>query len=112
MTARQTPKTATRATGPVKRKSRDKPATPVHPRSVSIEAQQPEGDPDQAFAEGLDDQLDADLRYRMVSETAYRLYAERGYADGYDMDDWLQAEAAVDHMVLNPETRRNKPTPE
>ena len=111
MTARQTPKTSTRAADLSKKKPRDKPVAPAHPRSVAIEAPPSEPDPDQAFAEGLNDQLDADLRYRMVSETAYRLYTERGYTDGYDMDDWLQAEAAVEHMVLNPETRRNKPTP-
>lgn len=58
--------------------------------------------PDQPFAEGAQDALDSDLRQRMISETAYRLYAERGYADGYDVDDWVQAEAEVDHLLLNP----------
>jgi len=41
----------------------------------------------------------------MISETAYRLYAERGYTDGYDVDDWVQAEAEVDHLLLNPASR-------
>lgn len=59
--------------------------------------------PDQPFAEGAQDAIDADLRQRMISETAYRLYAERGYADGYDVDDWVQAEAEVDHLLLNPQ---------
>jgi hypothetical protein len=33
--------------------------------------------------------------------TAYHRYAERGYADGHDLDDWLQAEAAVDDASVN-----------
>jgi hypothetical protein len=60
--------------------------------------------PDQPFAEGGQDGLDADLRHRMISEAAFHRYAERGYADGYDMDDWLQAEAEVDHLLLNRES--------
>jgi predicted acyl esterase len=40
--------------------------------------------------------IDPDLRYRMISEAAYALYAARGYQDGYDTDDWLAAEARVD----------------
>jgi len=55
------------------------------------------------FAEGAHDELDPDLRHRMISEAAYSLYAQRGYADGYDFDDWLQAEAEVDHMLLKRE---------
>jgi hypothetical protein len=47
--------------------------------------------------------FDPELRYRMVSEAAYHLYAERGYADGYDLDDWLQAEARVDDLIMNPD---------
>jgi hypothetical protein len=38
----------------------------------------------------------------MISEIAYHRYTDRGYADGYDVDDWLQAEAEVDHLLLNP----------
>ena len=47
--------------------------------------------------------FDPDLRHRMISEAAYYLYTQRGYADGYDFDDWLQAEAQVDDLILNPE---------
>ena len=59
--------------------------------------------PDQPFAEGAQDALDPDLRHRLISETAYGHYVERGYADGYDVDDWLQAETEVDHLLLNPQ---------
>ena len=52
------------------------------------------------FGEGAHDEIDPDLRHRMISEAAYHLYAERGYADGYEVDDWQQAEAAVDHLLL------------
>jgi len=56
---------------------------------------------DMPFEEGLRDQLDPNLRQRMISEAAYSLYAQRGYVDGYDVDDWLQAEEHVDHVLLN-----------
>ena len=58
---------------------------------------------DQPFAEGAHDEIDPDLRQRMISEAAYHLYEARGYTDGYDLDDWLQAEAAVDHLLLGRE---------
>jgi len=73
------------------------------PRSVPIIEQESESEelPDQPFAEGSQDTIDPDLRHRMISEAGYRRYTERGYAEGYDLDDWLQAEAEVDHLLLN-----------
>lgn len=64
-----------------------------------------EREPDQPFAEGAHDAIDSDLRQRMISEAAFRLYAARGYVEGYDIEDWLQAEAEVDHLLLNPQSR-------
>jgi hypothetical protein len=98
-------------------KTRTKPSPPkggrsahpaAHPREVPILAPEAddERDPDQPFEEGVRDSIDPDLRHRMVSETAFRLYEERGCADGYELDDWLQAEADVDHLVLNPKVPR------
>jgi len=73
----------------------------THPHSVPImDVEAPEVTSEQPFAEGAQDAIDADLRHRMISEAAYRRYAERGYADGYDLDDWLQSEAEVDHLLL------------
>ena len=87
------------------RTSRTTSAHPVlkHPRSVPIidEEKESEQVPDQPFAEGAQDTIDADLRHRMISEAAYHRFSERGYADGYDVDDWLQAEAEIDHLLLN-----------
>jgi len=60
-------------------------------------------EPDQPFEEGVRDSLDPDLRHRLISEAAFDLYAKRGYADGYDVDDWLDAEGQVDHLLLNPQ---------
>ena len=80
------------------------PAPVAHPHTVANLAAETDLDrmPDQPFAEGVQDGLDADLRQRMISERAYRLYCERGGGEGYDLDDWLQAEAEVDHLLLNP----------
>ena len=58
--------------------------------------------PDAPFEEGAHDGLSADLRHRMISEAAYHLYTQRGYRDGYDLDDWLEAEAQVDHLLIEP----------
>lgn len=35
-----------------------------------------------------------DNRHR-IAETAYELYEQRGRSDGYDLDDWLKAEALL-----------------
>ncbi|TMG83036.1 MAG: DUF2934 domain-containing protein [Betaproteobacteria bacterium] len=45
--------------------------------------------------------IDAETRHRMIREAAYRLYARRGYLEGFELDDWLQAEAEVDGQLGN-----------
>lgn len=73
---------------------------PQHPHGVSVLT--PEEMPAQPFSEGVEDELDPELRHRLISDVAYQRYVERGYADGYDLDDWLQAESDVDHMMVGP----------
>lgn len=82
---------------------------PPHPRSVPgiIPESEALQEPEQPFGEGARDEIDPDLRHRMISETAFHLLAERGYAEGSEVEDWQQAEAAVDHLLLKP-----KSTPE
>ena len=73
-----------------------------HPHGVAILSDDEGGEtPDQPFVEGAQDTLDPDLRHRMVSEAAYHRYAERGFEDGYELDDWLQAESDVEQILLN-----------
>jgi hypothetical protein len=43
--------------------------------------------------------VDAQTRHRMISEAAYRLYAQRGGVEGFALEDWLQAEAEVDRQL-------------
>jgi hypothetical protein len=69
------------------------------PRAVPVEAREEAGT-DTPFAEGKDDGLGENLRHRLISERAYARYFERGDSEGYHLDDWLEAEAEVDHMVL------------
>lgn len=78
--------------------------TGVHPHGVATIAPAPDLEelPDQPFAEGVGDQLDPDLRHRLISEAAFHRQTERGYDEGYDREDWLEAEAAVDHLVVGP----------
>jgi len=77
--------------------------TGAHPSSVPIfESAAETGDAlDQPFEEGSQDQIDPDLRHRLISEAAFELYKQRGYESGYELDDWLQAEAQVDHTLLH-----------
>ncbi|HJU21843.1 MAG TPA: DUF2934 domain-containing protein [Casimicrobiaceae bacterium] len=83
-------------------KDKRRTATPQRDEVDLPTTQSPTGSVDQPFVDGsAEDAIDGELRHRLISEAAYRLYAERGYADGYDVDDWLQAEAAVDHLLLN-----------
>jgi hypothetical protein len=34
-----------------------------------------------------------------INRRAYELYALRGYVDGHELDDWLQAEAEVTEAI-------------
>ena len=85
-------------------------AQPPHPRSVPSLAEEAAeaAMPEQPFQEGAHDIVDPDLRHRMISEVAFGLYAQRGFTDGYDVDDWLAAEQQVDHLRL----RRSASSPE
>ena len=72
-----------------------------HPRSVAIAMEaETEQFPEQPFAEGAKDELDPELRYRAISEAAFHRLAQRGYDEGYERDDWLEAEAELDHIVI------------
>jgi hypothetical protein len=77
-----------------------------HPRSVPVPDAEAEIDiaPDHPFEEGAHDAIGPDLRHRMISEAAYYRYAQRGYTEGFDVDDWTAAEAEIDHLLLNPES--------
>jgi uncharacterized protein HemX len=46
--------------------------------------------------------LSADVEER-VRERAYALYEQRGSVDGYDLEDWLRAEADVLVEAARPE---------
>ena len=41
-----------------------------------------------------------DLRVR-IAQRAYELHAERGYREGYALDDWLQAEREILGLECN-----------
>ena len=43
--------------------------------------------------------FEPEVRYRMISEAAFHRYEDRGCEEGYDVDDWLAAEADVDHQL-------------
>ena len=85
------------------RKPATRPAQATHPRPRDLpNAQETPATADQPFVEGAGDTLDPDLRHRLISETAYHHLEERGFADGSEVEDWAQAEAEVDHTLINP----------
>lgn len=47
--------------------------------------------------------LNEDLFHDLIAQRAYELYANRGYLDGFHMQDWLEAEQEFlnqfDHQV-------------
>ena len=90
----------------IRRSGRAKPprGAAARPRDTATLALGPEIDdaPDQPFAAGVDDMLDADLRHRLVSEAAFHHQAERGYNSDYEDDDWRDAESEVAHVNLHP----------
>jgi len=49
---------------------------------------------------GISD-LEPEVRYRMVSEGAYHRYVDRGCEEGYELEDWLAAEADVDGQLAD-----------
>jgi hypothetical protein len=51
-------------------------------------------DPSLAFSEACG--VDAETRDRMIAEAAYYRAEERGFVSGYELEDWLEAEAEVD----------------
>jgi hypothetical protein len=40
-----------------------------------------------------------------IAERAYDIYVERGRADGFDLEDWLQAERELNGMTTIPRKR-------
>lgn len=38
-------------------------------------------------------------RQRMIAEAAYYRAQARGFAPGCEVEDWLQAEAEIDHLL-------------
>ena len=45
--------------------------------------------------------ISAGDRARMIAERAYYLAAERGFAAGAELDDWLTAEREIDQRIAN-----------
>ena len=46
---------------------------------------------------------DTDLLRRHIARCAYQLYEARGCVDGFDLQDWLQAELEVLEQLTEPE---------
>ncbi|MEI7868621.1 MAG: DUF2934 domain-containing protein [Candidatus Methylumidiphilus sp.] len=68
--------------------------------SASQEDDVTQGSPSPAFSEpSTVDPVEAEIRNRMVAEAAYYRAEARGFADGYELEDWLDAEAEIDLTI-------------
>ena len=67
--------------------------TRLEPRSVPA----PVVKPTAAILAGTS--VDPELRRRMIAEAAYYRAEARNFADGYELEDWIEAEAEVDHLL-------------
>ena len=46
--------------------------------------------------------ISSEDRSRMIAEAAYYLAEQRGFAGGDPMQDWLDAEEMIDHVLIDP----------
>ena len=74
---------------------------PADPYTLPTNTGQSEADraSERVPSEVMRDDANRHLRHRMISEAAYQIYVQRGYADGFELADWLQAEAEVDRLL-------------
>ena len=66
---------------------------------TSIPDRNAEQTPEAAPSILVQGEANRDLRHGMIREAAYHLYAQRGYVDGFELADWLQAEAEGDRLL-------------
>ena len=50
-------------------------------------------------ASGSGNHVDGDARRAMIAQGAYFRAEHRGFAAGFELDDWLQAEREIAHML-------------
>jgi hypothetical protein len=48
--------------------------------------------------------MDANSRHTMIAEAAYYRAQRRGFENGHDLQDWLEAEAEIDLMLPDSKT--------
>lgn len=51
---------------------------------------------------GHDLPIDSDIRQSMIAEAAYLRAAQRGFATGHELDDWLAAERELSARLVDP----------
>ena len=59
---------------------------------------QPDPMPDETIP-ALDGEWADDERIAMIAENAYYRAERRGFVPGYDLEDWLAAERAIDALL-------------
>lgn len=68
-------------------------------RTVAADAAKvaaPRAQPANHDAEAASGDVNPHARREMIAVAAYHLAERRGFIDGFDLDDWLRAEAEID----------------
>jgi len=74
----------------------DRAAQLLHDRIADPLLANPELDDEAEEQEDLEDTRSDDERHSMIAEAAYYRALERGFETGFELDDWLQAEAEIE----------------
>ena len=96
-TTKVTPKATAVAKTPVAKVAVKKVAAP---KAAAVKAK-PEKAPviKKAVAKKKEVSVSPEQRYQMIATSAYFLAEHRGFAGGYEMQDWISAEAAIDAQL-------------
>jgi hypothetical protein len=76
-----------------------KPAKPAAPKAAPPKPAVQAPEPRKAAAEKPSPPISAHERERLVAEAAYYRAQRRGFTPGYELQDWVEAEAEVNRLI-------------
>lgn len=82
------------------------PAEKAAPRKRASKAVAPPQATDAAMTQVTQAEISPDARRAMIAEAAYLRAERRGFAPGYELEDWISAENEVDSLLEAEHTRR------
>lgn len=83
---------------------KDRPAPPEAPKSRPA-VKPPTVKPQSTFSGNAQAEVSPEELRKLISEAAYFRAKQRGFAPGYEHEDWIQAEAEVMRRIGNRQSR-------